>query len=329
MSRTINVEVQKGLWDGYNTILARSTAKSTSATAQNTEQMVGQLGAITSSINQLNIRMQQTGEIADRQLAAIEKQAAIAEIAATEKKEQVAIKNAVFAFKKDVDSVVKNTSGLKQYFELLELLSVGNEKLVQYINKLEEIHDKERADGVITTINESINLALKNLTEEESGDLALIGKLTGNLTHQQQVISEHLSELEGKQKELAKEAAELKQHEYQLFSVVRNNNERPSKIVSGAKILVFIVATLSLYFIPLLLLIFERSRDWIGDAWKGAFGKPASTNDLERKVFIAKSEVEKKLLGSQITEAKLTALKSEAAQIESEMTSVFKKYSLA
>ena len=329
MTRTVNVEVQKGLWDVFNSVQARSTAKNTSATAQNTELMVGQLGVISSSIDQLNIVMQQAGEIADRQSAELKKQTAIAEIAQAEKREQKAIKDAVFAFKKDVDSVVKNTTGLKQYFELLELLSVCNEKLVQYINKLEEIPDKEYADKVITTINESINAALKSLTEEESSDLSLIGKLSGNLTHQKQVINERLSELEDKQKELAKEAAELKNYEYQLFSVVRNNNERPSKVISGVKLLAFIVGTVSLYFIPLLLLIFERGRDWIGNAWKGAFGKPAPTNDLERKVFIAKSEVEKKLLGNQIAETKLTSLKSDAAQLESEVTSIFKKYSLA
>lgn len=339
MSGNIKVEMQKGVLDYYSIWLERSTAKNTGAIARSVEQQVAQLGNIAAGISENNAAIMQATEIADKTLAEQKKLTAIAELTAAERKEQVAIRNAVFAFKKDVDYVVNNTTGLTRYFELSELLSVCDSKLIQYINKLEELSDKEYADNLITKVNESVNKSFEILTNAENNDLLLINKLSGKLTNQWQKVNELSSGLSTSQENLSKESVELRHLERRLKSLLAMNRKRPSRLGSIIKLSLLVVPatmlplTITIPFVitPLIVafLASSRVREWIGDAFNAIIKGPVATRDLEKKIFIAKSELEQKEISSQTAETNLLVLKEAATQLENELTSLFEKYSLA
>ena len=339
MTVSTKVEIQKGFLDIYGLYLARTSAKNSTLIAENTRQQLNGLASISNGLERLK------GEIAvqtdmlkkiqdDTHKIAINSEitALLARKDNEEKMAQKGIKNAVFAFKQDFSLTKKTLAGVPLYFKLSGLTRFASLSLVEYINELEEIADKEYATGLLNEVFNELVATYEALTEIELMDLLQFENLTEKLSDCEANLTELESRLNIEQVEITNVVSEIDDLQLQLNHMLEKNSNRPSRIFAMLKlifalIVAFFVVLLGAGF-PLLLLFVGGVRSFFRGNYSAIVSKPIKTNVLENDISTLNKNLEQKGQIVKVVESEQRGVHGEQKAIEAELNVMFQKCGL-
>lgn len=291
------------------------------AVAQNTRAQMAVASRIEAGQAKLQMELAKANEIADKTARMLDEQRIRQRIADEEKQEQIAIKNAVFAFKQDKDFVLKGSNGLQRYVGLKKLSEVGKIDLVRYTNKLTELTDKEYSNNLLNDVYDSTNEAFHSLTDAEKDDLRKLGQLWAI----QKEVTDLSDTIEDAQRNLLSRQEELVQYQQEY----KQNKKLPSRIGAVVKLLLVIAFTITFGGLPLPLLLVGGIRRWVGNLYKAIINGTKMVDESAQKVSVAQQEVSRLENVLKANAASLEEAKTKLVASKNELASIFNKYDLS
>ncbi|MBI5638687.1 MAG: hypothetical protein HZA03_12050 [Nitrospinae bacterium] len=174
MDRPLKVEVtnkKNKLFQYADTYYARETAKNSAAAVESLSEISSGIDRTNANLRSLNESLKASNDHNQRTAKNTEITAILAQKDDQKKREQKAIKNAIFAFKQDMEFVNSTNKGLARFLKLKTLTDFCDQMLVPAINRLDEISDKEYANNLIKTVYSGIEESFARLNDAEKDDL--------------------------------------------------------------------------------------------------------------------------------------------------------------
>ncbi|MHB1300459.1 MAG: guided entry of tail-anchored proteins factor 1 [Burkholderiales bacterium] len=329
------VKKQIDIVDLAQTYYLRNTAKNSEKLVANTSKQLTELEYISDGVEKLGNKiasqtniLKQTLDHAEKTAINTEVTALIARKADEERREQKEIKNAVFAFKQDYDLAKSTSTGLALHIKLSTLSSIASSSLKKYINKLDEIADKEYAyqlsDSVINDLAKTYDL----LDELERKDLSHIENLSKKLDEAQKNMNELIAQYAAEKEAYAKIMMEIEKLELQLNRMQEINSSRPSRIFATFKILFSLFLLVILSGFPLLLLLIGRVRKFLGGAFSAIVSRAINTKEYEDGLSSLQDNAEQRIQALNKVESYLHEADASMEHIETEMNIIYQKYGL-
>lgn len=141
------------------------------------------VGRMTTALDGMNQRLAGLTDLQQKQLLIQERQQTLLEKQEMERQEQKEIKKALFSLTSEIRAIEQTAdSALARYVQLTQVQAFARSDLVTFIEKLEQIADKQYAADAIDQLNAAVLRAFDQMTEEDRADWATIARLNTELT---------------------------------------------------------------------------------------------------------------------------------------------------
>lgn len=345
MDRPLKVEVtnkKNTLIEYTDTFYARKIAKNTAALVDGVHDLSDGIERNNTILHGLNESLKATQDINQKTANNTQITAILAQKDDQEKRQLKTIKNAVFAFKQDVEFVNSTNKGLARFLSLKALTGFC-ETLVSYINRLEDFSDKEYGNSLIKTVYSGIEESFANLTDPEKDDLNRIERHLSEIGEKKLALEGLSDDFDDREDIINSEISRLAENnnafEKQKRLLLTANDKKISSGDMVFRLLLFILSFI--FFLPLSLIIFYFKWQYFKEAFRGLFNKDArkkSAESIQREIEndFAPDKIQADIEGKRkemlLLESSFDTneqkLKQEMATIEQALNQLMVKYNL-